>query len=187
MPLSIRNCPARPRWTANRRRECHAGGRVRPPASRGDGDSRACLRPDSGSASRTTRPHLVAVARGAPRRTYVGRPSVDAPLEALFARGIDPHESSDPRKRDTSLTGVQTGYMNAASWRKSSNFLTQPFFLRVSTIRSEGVRWMVAGDSQSGASAATVVAYGTVPTIVPETRQNSVSRANASQLARSGK
>ena len=34
---------------------------------------------------------------------------------------------------------------------------------------------------------ATVVAYGTVPTIVPETRQNSVCRANASQLARSGK
>src|SRR6058998_1058580 len=29
--------------------------------------------------------------------------------------------------------------------------------------------------------------YGTVPTIVPETRQNSMSRANASQLARSGK
>ena len=64
-----------------------------------------------------------------------------------------------------------------------SNFLTQPFFLRVSTIRWDGVRWTVAWDSQSGASAATVVAYGTVPTIVPETRQNSVSAANASQLA----
>ena len=46
---------------------------------------------------------------------------------------------------------------------------------------------MVAWDSQSGASAVTVVAYGTVPTIVPETRQNSVSGANASQLTRSGK
>src|SRR5206468_2739450 len=29
---------------------------------------------------------------------------------------------------------------------ESSNFLTQPFFLRGSTIRSEGVRWMVATD-----------------------------------------
>ncbi len=36
-------------------------------------------------------------------------------------------------------------------------------------------------------SAATLVACGTVPTIVPETRQNSVSRAYASQLARSVK
>jgi len=46
---------------------------------------------------------------------------------------------------------------------------------------------MVVWNSQSGTSAATVVAYGTVPTIVPETRQNSVSRANTSQLARSVK
>jgi len=28
--------------------------------------------------------------------------------------------------------------------KQTSNFLTQPFFPRVSTIRSEGVRWMVA-------------------------------------------
>jgi hypothetical protein len=48
-----------------------------------------------------------------------------------------------------------------------------------------GGRWTIAWDSQSGASAATVVAYGTVPKIVPETRQNSASRANSSQLARS--
>jgi hypothetical protein len=78
-------------------------------------------------------------------------------------------------------------HIDARTLAKSSNFLTQPFLLRVSTIRSEAVRWMVAWDSQSGASAATLVAYGTVPTIVPETRQNSVSRANASQLVRSGK
>jgi hypothetical protein len=44
-----------------------------------------------------------------------------------------------------------------------------------------------ACDSQSGASAAKLVACGTVPTIVPETRQNSVSTANTSQLARSAK
>src|SRR5260370_17791614 len=80
---------------------------------------------------------------------------------------------------------VRTQY--APKIHDSSNFLTQPFFLRVSTIRSDGVRWTVAWDSQSGASAATVVAYGTVPTIVPETRQNSVSRANATQLASSVK
>jgi hypothetical protein len=36
-------------------------------------------------------------------------------------------------------------------------------------------------------SGATGVSCGSVPTIVPETRQNSVSRAYASQLARSVK
>ncbi len=37
---------------------------------------------------------------------------------------------------------------------------------------------MVAWDSQSGASAATPVAYGAVPTILPETRQDGVFRAS---------
>jgi hypothetical protein len=66
-------------------------------------------------------------------------------------------------------------------------FLTQPFLLPVSDNSIGGRQVMVAWDRQSGASAATLVAYGTVPTIVPETRQNSVSEANASQLVRSGK
>jgi hypothetical protein len=66
-------------------------------------------------------------------------------------------------------------------------FLTQPFLRPVSDNAIGGRQVMVAWDSQSGASAATLVAYGTVPTIVPETRQNSVSEANASQLVRSRK
>jgi hypothetical protein len=51
----------------------------------------------------------------------------------------------------------------ALTIRSSSNFLTQPFFLQVSTIRSEGVRWMVAWDRQSGASAVTVVGVWSCP------------------------
>ncbi len=39
--------------------------------------------------------------------------------------------------------------------------------------RASDARRMAAWDSQSGASAATLVACGTVPTIVPERRQNS--------------
>src|SRR2546430_1844930 len=58
----------------------------------------------------------------------------------------------------------------APASRTSSSFLTQPFFLRVSTIRSEGASGGWFWDRQAGASAATLVAYGTVPTIVPETR-----------------
>jgi hypothetical protein len=46
---------------------------------------------------------------------------------------------------------------------------------------------MVARDSRSGASTATPLAYEAVPTIVPETRQNGVFRANASQRDRSVK
>jgi hypothetical protein len=46
-----------------------------------------------------------------------------------------------------------------------------------------GRKW----ESRFDAMAATPVAWEAVPTIVPVTRQNSASRANGSQLARSGK
>jgi hypothetical protein len=51
------------------------------------------------------------------------------------------------------------------------DLLQAAVFLPGSTVRSEDVRWVL------GAAAAALVACGTVPTIVPETRQDSVSRA----------
>jgi len=81
----------------------------------------------------------------------LGRPSVDAPLEALFARGIAPHESSGPRKRNTSLTGVQTGYMSAPSWRKSSIFLRRivgAIFMRVNSKCAHQARPPLLGGAQ---------------------------------------
>jgi hypothetical protein len=47
--------------------------------------------------------------------------------------------------------------------------------------------WIVAREQLIKRIGCELVVCGTVPTIVPETRQNSVSRAYASQLARSVK
>jgi len=56
---------------------------------------------------------------------------------------------------------------NARTAHQSSNFLKEPFFLLVSTIRSEDVSWMVDWDSQSGATAATLVAWWNCPPDCP--------------------
>jgi hypothetical protein len=62
--------------------------------------------------------------------------------------------------------------------RSSSNFLKQPFFLPVSTIRSEGFRWMVARGTvnlaQSAGDARRLVELSPRLSL---SRQNSVSRA----------
>jgi hypothetical protein len=53
--------------------------------------------------------------------------------------------------------------------------------------RSEGLGGSLSRDSQSGATDGDMSRGGTVPTIVPEARKSSASRANASQFAQSRK